>query len=112
MHTTAMENGRRFFSTYLREGAVTVVDIGSQDVNGSLRTVCPGHAKYVGVDFAAGQGVDIVIQDPYKLPFDAASVDVVVSSSCFEHSEFFWVLFLELLRVLKPAGLLYLNAPS
>ena len=41
-----------------------------------------------------------------------ASADVVVSSSCFEHVEFFWVMFNEVLRVLKPAGLFYLNAPS
>jgi len=40
------------------------------------------------------------------------SVDVIVSSSCFEHSEFFWLLFNEALRILKPAGLLYINVPS
>jgi SAM-dependent methyltransferase len=39
-------------------------------------------------------------------------VDVVVSSSCFEHSEFFWLLFNEILRILKPTGLLYINVPS
>jgi hypothetical protein len=32
--------------------------------------------------------------------------DVIVSSSCFEHSEFFWLLFNESLRILKPNGLL------
>jgi SAM-dependent methyltransferase len=48
----------------------------------------------------------------YKLPFADGSVDVVLSSSCFEHSEFFWLLFLEILRVLRPEGLFYLNAPS
>jgi len=39
-------------------------------------------------------------------------VDVVVSSSVFEHSEMFWLLFVEVLRVLKPRGLFYLNTPS
>src|SRR3546814_4044367 len=34
------------------------------------------------------------------------------SSSCMEHSEFFWVLFLEMLRIVKPSGLIYLNVPS
>ena len=54
----------------------------------------------------------MVITDPYSLPFDSESVDVAVSSSCFEHSEFFWLLFNESLRILKPAGLLYINAPA
>lgn len=113
MHNTAMQNGKRFFDAYLPFiERPTVVDIGSQDVNGSLRQVCPAQAKYVGVDFVKGRGVDVVLDDPYKLPFADASVDAVVSTSCFEHSEMFWVLFLEVLRTLKPTGLFYLNAPS
>jgi len=30
----------------------------------------------------------------------------------FEHDVMFWESFLELVRVLRPGGLLYLNAPS
>jgi SAM-dependent methyltransferase len=113
MHNTARDHGRRFFETYVTkpDGAV-IVDLGSQDVNGSLRSVAPAAAKYVGVDFEDAKGVDIVISDPYALPFEDESVDICVSSSCFEHSEFFWLVFLEIMRILKPAGLLYLNVPS
>jgi SAM-dependent methyltransferase len=46
------------------------------------------------------------------LPFEDNSMDYVISSSCFEHSEFFWLNFLEIMRVLKPSGLFYLNSPS
>lgn len=113
MHPTAMDNGRLFFERYLgNAGGKTVVDVGAQNVNGSLREVCPPGARYLGVDFVAGDGVDLILDDPYRLPFEAASVDVVVSSSCFEHVEFFWLMFTEILRVLKPDGLFYLNAPS
>lgn len=113
MHDTAIEYGASFFNTYLKNGKdLTIVDVGSQDVNGSLRSVAPPNNKYVGVDFVEANGVDVVITDPYSLPFDNESVDVVVSSSCFEHSEFFWLLFNETLRILKPTGLLYINAPS
>jgi len=111
-----MENGKAFFETYASASSssleATVVDIGSQDVNGSLKQVCRKHLKYIGVDFVGGKGVDIVLDDPYELPFADNSVDIVVSSSCFEHSEMFWVLFLEIMRVLKREGLFYLNAPS
>jgi SAM-dependent methyltransferase len=113
MHDTAMEYGAAFFAAYTRiNTSLTIVDIGSQDVNGSLRTVAPRHHRYIGVDFQEAKGVDVVITDPYALPFQSESVDVVVSSSCFEHSEFFWLLFLEALRILKPRGLLYINAPA
>jgi SAM-dependent methyltransferase len=113
MHNTAMRHGKLFFDNYVEDrGDLTIVDIGAQDVNGSLRSVAPPSCKYIGVDFAEGRGVDVVIDDPYALPFDDASVDVCISSSCFEHSEFFWLSFLEAIRILKPTGLLYLNVPS
>jgi SAM-dependent methyltransferase len=113
MHDTAMEIGAAFFNTYLKNASdLTIVDIGSQDVNGSLRSVAPKNNRYIGLDFEEGKGVDLVITDPYSLPFDSESIDVAVSSSCFEHSEFFWLLFNESLRILKPAGLLYINAPA
>lgn len=109
-----MKYGKVFFETYCSGGfdGKVIVDVGAQDVNGSLRDFCPLGAKYIGVDFVEGKGVDVILDDPYKLPFDAESVDVVVCSSVFEHSEFFWLLFLECLRILKPRGLFYINAPS
>ena len=113
MHPTAMDNAAKFYQTYLPTGAgKVIVEIGSQDVNGSIRSVAPSDAKYIGVDFAAGKGVDVIIDDPYSLPFENESVDICTSSSVFEHSEMFWLLFLEILRILKPGGLFYLNVPS
>jgi SAM-dependent methyltransferase len=113
MHDTAMQFGKRFFDTYSPPGKVlAIADIGSQDVNGSLRSVAPPGATYTGVDFVEGRGVDVIITDPYALPFADNSLDMCVTSSCLEHSEFFWLLFLEMIRILKPSGLLYINVPS
>jgi hypothetical protein len=37
MHALAMQNGKLFFDTYVaRLNDATIVDIGAQDVNGSL----------------------------------------------------------------------------
>ena len=108
MHASASALGKLFFDTYSFTG--TVLDIGSTDVNGSLRPFYKN--KYIGIDFSPGTGVDTVLEDPYKLPFADGEADAVVSSSCFEHSEMFWLVFLEILRVLKPEGVFYLNAPS
>ena len=115
MHQSAMFYGRCFFEAYCpaeKTENITIVEIGSQDVNGSLRDVAPPESRYIGLDFVKGKGVDIVIDDPYNLPLPDASVSAIVSSSCFEHSEFFWLVFLEAMRVLKEDGVFYLNAPS
>ncbi|MDR0498812.1 MAG: class I SAM-dependent methyltransferase [Holophagales bacterium] len=89
-----------------------IIEIGSQDVNGSIRSAAPPNCKYIGVDFVEGKGVDVVLDDPYSLPFNSEEADIVLSSSCMEHSEMFWLVYLEMLRILKPKGLIYLNAPS
>ncbi len=104
--------GKMFFDQYVQKTGLHIVDIGAQDVNGSLRSVSPSQNKYTGVDFVKGKGVDIVISDPYSLPFEDNSIDVFVCSSCFEHAEFFWLLFTEILRALKPNGIFYLNVPA
>lgn len=114
MHESAMKYGKYFFDTYCRHDFTgkKIVDVGAQNINGSLRAFCPAGAIYSGVDYVEGPGVDILITDPYRLPFDDDSVDAVVCSSVFEHAEFFWLLYLECVRITKPSGLIYLNAPS
>jgi len=116
MHASAMNNCASFLQTYLQHvpthGKPRVIEIGAADVNGSLRSLAPPDVDYIGADFVRGKGVDVVVDDPYSLPFEDASADIVLSSSCFEHSELFWLVFLEILRILKPTGLFYLNAPS
>jgi glycosyltransferase involved in cell wall biosynthesis/SAM-dependent methyltransferase len=115
MHQSALKYGKLFFEKYLQDRfseQLLIVDVGAQDVNGSLKQYSPASANYVGIDFVEGKGVDIVITDPYNLPFKTGTVDAVVCSSVFEHSEFFWLLFQECLRITKPDGVVYINAPS
>jgi SAM-dependent methyltransferase len=113
MHAAAMQNAKRFFDTYVsRTKDLCVLEIGSRNINGSIREVCPQGVSYIGLDCEPGKDVDRVQEDPYVLPFEDGSFDVVVSSSCFEHSEMFWLLYLEVMRVLSPSGLLWLSVPS
>ncbi|MGY3870221.1 methyltransferase domain-containing protein [Aeromonas crassostreae] len=116
MHPSALYFGKKFFDTYINDThePVNIIEIGSQDVNGSIRDffVCKENVSYIGLDFTQGKGVDVLISDPYRLPVEDASTDVVVTSSCLEHSELFWLSFSEMLRILKPGGLIYINVPS
>jgi SAM-dependent methyltransferase len=68
--------------------------------------------KYVGVDHVAGPNVDLVVKMDTDLPYLADTFDVIISSSAFEHDQMFWVTFLDMMRVLKPNGMLFLQAPS
>jgi SAM-dependent methyltransferase len=113
VHRTAINNAKLFADTYVQPlGKVSVVEIGSQNVNGSIKQAFSPEVTYVGLDFADAPGVDVRLTDPYSFPFEDNEIDVVVSSSCFEHSEFFWLTFLEAVRIVRPGGLIYLNAPS
>lgn len=112
MHDTAYEHARLFFELFWCPHFRQVVELGSQDVNGSLRDHCPPGARYLGLDMEAGRGVDLVVAPGGSLPLADGSADVVVTSSAFEHDVCFWETFLELVRILRPGGLLYVNAPS
>ncbi len=83
MHQTALDAGRLFFECYWREGFDRILDVGGIDVGGgSLRSVAPPGATYIGVDMVAGKGVDLVLADPYAYPFPDGHFDGVISTSC------------------------------
>ena len=111
MHSTAAATGKKFLEEYLQSGS-KVLEVGSYDVNGTLRTALPEKFKWTGMDLELGPGVDIVADDPYSFPFLNDSFDACLSSSTFEHDDFFWLTFLEMVRVVKPGGFVYLNVPS
>ncbi len=112
MHDTAMDTGGRFFKHYVAPQGARVLDVGAMDINGSLRSVAPAGADYVGVDMAQGPGVDIVLADPHVLPFPDGSFSAIVSTSCYEHDGMFWLSFLEALRVVEDGGYVYISSPS
>ena len=112
MHLTAYEHAVQFYNTFCQNltETDTVVDFGAYDVNGTLRPVFANH-HYIGIDMSEGPNVDVVCSNS-KTPFEDASINVVVSSSCLEHDECFWMTFLEMCRIVKEGGLIYINAPS
>lgn len=112
MHDTARTIGQEFFRIYCQQPACQILEVGSQNVNGTLREMAPEGAIYTGIDMVAGDGVDVVVENPYHFPFADERFDAIASSSCFEHSQLFWLAFIEMLRVLKPGGFIYINAPA
>lgn len=85
----------------------SVLEVGSLDVNGSVRGFFAPDA-YTGLDMRAGPGVDIV-GTADALPFESDSFDVVVSTEMLEHDPSPWLSLAEMGRVLKPGGHLLLT---
>lgn len=80
-----------------------VLDIGSLDINGNNRYLFSNYT-YVGVDIGAGKNVDVVCRGhEYK---DDQPFDIVISSECFEHDEFWNLTIQNAINLLKPGGLL------
>jgi len=116
MHTSALAHMQLSVDTYLKKHRhYDVLDLGSQAA-GNMRThreVLVGYdVDYVGVDVVAGPNVDIVMTKPYRIPVKSNSYDLVITGSAFEHIPFMWASFLEIARVLRPGGLVFLTAPS
>lgn len=117
MHSTSYDNMRRFVDEFLaarRGRPITVLDIGSQDVNGTYKPLLDDPKwRYSGADMAEGANVDIVLKDVYhwrEIP--TGSYDVVISGQALEHIEFPWMTMLEVERVLRPGGVCCIIAPS
>ena len=105
---------RDTFTAASSEQPLSVLDVGSYNVNGTYRPLFrePNY-HYVGADVDAGPNVDLVLRSPYRWDEVATdSFDVVISGQSLEHIEFFWKTLEEMVRVLKPGGLLCLVVPN
>ncbi|ARF12378.1 methyltransferase [Klosneuvirus KNV1] len=112
MHDSSLIAGKLFAELYGKSG-MTVVDVGGRDVNGSLRSFFVERGmKYICVDMETHPSVDVVVPPGEKLPFDDSSIDLIVSTSCFEHDPCFWLTFKEMCRIVKLDGHIYINAPT
>lgn len=113
MHETSYNEMKQFVNRYLdREQALSVIEIGSLDVNGSYKPLFDAPRwQYTGLDLLSGKNVDIVAGDPYRYPFADHSFDVVISGSTLEHVEDMHAFIKEAARIMKKDGILCMIAP-
>lgn len=110
MHPSAYKDAERFAKKYLDPNkSYNILDIGSYDVNGTLRPIFEKpNWKYTGADLQEGPNVDVVLEDEYWWPeLDEYGFNVIVSSQVLEHVKRPWAWFEEVWSVLIPGGLLY-----
>ncbi len=86
------------------------LEVGSLDINGSIRGFFDGNA-YIGIDVAAGPGVDTVCQgQDYDAPDD--SFDTVISCEVMEHNPFWAETIRNMIRVCRPGGLVVMTCAT
>lgn len=109
MHESVMHFGRRHLTAEAVKGQ-RVIELGSLDVNGSLRCVVEplGPSSYLGVDQVDGPGVDRVA--------DIADVTgragVVLCTEVLEHAEGWRAVAMKSMTLAAPGGLLLITTRS
>lgn len=81
-----------------------VVEVGSLNINGSVRQFFSQPTFYVGCDLGPGPGVDIICPG-HKLPFHDETFDVAISCECFEHDKNWQLTLQRMIDLVKPMGL-------
>jgi SAM-dependent methyltransferase len=107
MHPQAYAFVKRAAEPLELEGA-RVLEIGSYNVNGSVRPLFADAAEYIGVDKRDGPGVDIVADGAQVDGLGA--FDVVVCCEVLEHTPDPQAILDAAYHSLKPGGLLILTA--
>lgn len=88
-----------------------VLEIGSYDVNGTIREIVGPCESYTGVDLVAGPGVDLVAFG-HELDFESDSFDLTLSAECFEHDLYWTDTFLNMIRLTKSNGIVAFTCAS
>jgi SAM-dependent methyltransferase len=87
-----------------------VLEIGSADVNGSIRPFFAG-SDYTGVDLSAAPGVDLVASG-HEVALPDNHVDLAISCECFEHNPLWRETFVNMHRMTMAGGVVVVTCAS
>lgn len=117
LRDTARTYAERFFATFLDAALpLQILDVGGgPDGNALAGVAAAGDTSWnvTTVSPIATAGADAVSLDGgHKLPFGDEAFDVVTSNGVLDGDPFFWSSVVEMCRVVRVGGLVYVSAPA
>lgn len=88
-----------------------ILEVGSLNINGSLRDIFKKPSEYIGCDLAPGSGVDIISR-AHELKYEKDYFDVSLSAECFEHDEFWVQSFAKMVELTKSGGIIVFSCAT
>lgn len=94
-----------------------ILEIGSYDVNGSVRSILLSGAsvadagRYTGADLTPGPGVDLV-KSGHEIDMPSSSLGLAISAECFEHNPYWLETFVNMIRMTRPGGVVAFTCAS
>ena len=114
MHTSVMNFGREVLTWNVCHDK-RILEVGSYNVNGSLRPVAMEHYpyQYIGVDCRPGPGVDVIgyAEDLDRL-LPEQFFDIIICTEMLEHADEWWTALRAMVAMLVPRGYLLLTTRS
>jgi SAM-dependent methyltransferase len=106
------QNWQNYLYAIGNKPGMRILEVGSREVTGvSSARQNFSQANYVGFDYYPGENVDVV-GDAHRLSSYFAGqekFDLIYSSACFEHFAMPWVVAVEMAKVLKVGGLVFIE---
>ena len=101
-HFQQIEFCKLFKNKFFENKKISVLELGSYNVNGSIRTIFDNTNEYIGLDLIEGPGVDIVY-DGKHISINQ-EFDLCISCECFEHNPNYFENFLKMIQLAKKDG--------
>ena len=112
-HQSCLDFGKRIIESEIKD--LDVLEVGSYDVNGSLRNIITRFkpSTYTGVDISNGPGVDVVCDARDIIhEFGEENFDFVISTELLEHAEDWKEVIHNIKTVCKEGGIILITTRS
>lgn len=114
MHKSSLVYMKKFIDKYLdKNKKLSILDVGSRSFgkDKTYKHLCDNpNWTYTGLDIESGVNVDIVAKSSYCWQLNK-EYDVVISGQCMEHVKCLNLWVLEIVKALKPNGLVCIIVP-
>lgn len=113
-HIDQLKFVKAFTEFYLKNNFskdINVLEIGSYDVNGSVKQQFNFTRKYIGIDLTSGPNVDVVL-DGSQVDELNQNFDMILSFECFEHAKNWKTIFKKIYSILNTNSFVVLSMAS